>query len=418
MDFIYECSDCGKTYDGSEIRYRCTCSDTSHTDIPAGFQRGNLIVRYEPESLRHLRSKSHLSPSDLTPYPGSEELRRRYPAGDTPLIRDTNLAKRYGLPGLAFKDDSKNPSGSFKDRASFMIALQAQHHGIDTVVLASTGNAGSAMACAGAACGLKVILFVPESAPMNKLMQSVLYGATVIPIQGTYDDAFALSIAYSQEFGGINRNTAYNPMTIEGKKSVSLELYHQFANRPPDIIYIPVGDGVILSGVHKGFQDLLEAGAIDSMPRLVCVQSAGSAAISNAIISGIAKPIDSASTLADSISVSSPACGYLAMRAVLETDGWATIVSDEEILFAQKELAKDAGMFVEPAAAAAWAGLRADIASGRVTKDHPGILDPVVLLTGIGFKDMDVFKGSVHIPRSVPAQLDAVITELERRRSL
>lgn len=409
MDYLYECTDCGRTYDASVIRYRCTCSESTGTVIETGFQRGNLLVKFDPQQLRKLRNKPVITLSDLSPFTGCDELLRRYPVGNTPLITSDILSDRYGIPNLTFKDESKNPSGSFKDRASFMVALQARHHKIGTIVLASTGNAGSAMACAGASCGLEVILFVPESAPVNKLMQSVLYGATVVPIQGTYDDAFAISIAYSQAFGGINRNTAYNPMTIEGKKSVSLELYHQFGNEPPEAIYIPVGDGVILSGVYKGFLDLLDAGLISHLPKLIGVQASGSDAIARAIHSGSRSPIPTASTLADSISVASPACGNLAIQAIKATQGWATIVTDDDILTAQMELASDGGMFVEPAAAAAWAGCRADISSGRISKLQSEQFTPVILLTGIGFKDMSVFTDSVSIPRSVPARLEAVI---------
>ena len=142
-----------------------------------------------------------------------------------------------------------SPSGSFKDRASQLIAAQALAHNEHSIALASTGNAGAAMSCAGAAYGLEIILFVPETAPVNKLMQSVLYGATVVPVRGSYDDAFALSIAYSERFGGINRNTAYNPMTVEGKKSVSIELFLQLGRQVPDVVYVSVGDGCIYGGV-------------------------------------------------------------------------------------------------------------------------------------------------------------------------
>jgi threonine synthase len=302
--------------------------------------------------------------------------------------------------------DSALPSGSFKDRASQLVAAQAIALGEHKIALASTGNAGAAMSCAGAAYGLEIVLFVPETAPVNKLMQSVLYGATVVPVKGTYDDAFALSIVYTERFGGINRNTAYNPMTIEGKKSVSIELFEQLSRTVPDVLYVPVGDGCIFAGVFKGFFDLKEAGLIDQLPRLVCVQSTRSNAISQAWRTGAFNVVD-ATTRADSISVSSPANGRMAVRYIQESDGWAVEVTDEEILDAQLELTREAGIFVEPAAACAWAGIRHDAAMLR--EEFGEDLKVCALLTGTGFKDMAVFNGRISLPESIENSTQAVV---------
>ena len=265
-----------------------------------------------------------------------------------------------------------------------------------------TGNAGSAMACAGAALGLKVILFVPATAPKAKLMQSVLYGATVIPIRGTYDDAFKLSIEYTRKFGGINRNTAYNPLTIEGKKTVSVEIFNQLKQNAPDVVFVPVGDGVIYAGVYKGFADLKAAGLIEKMPQIVGVQSTGSNAIARAFQTGKMLAIKKATTTADSIAVASPANGRMAIKFMRACQGWATEVSDAEISQAQVQLCKESGVFVEPAAAAAWAGF---------LKDR-NKLDPsrkiVVLLTGLGFKDLAAVEKAIVIPKAVEPDLDAV----------
>ncbi|HHT81441.1 MAG TPA: pyridoxal-phosphate dependent enzyme, partial [Spirochaetales bacterium] len=220
MRFSYECSDCNKVYQSEEVMYQCP--DCSQQNEKGSFSKGNLIVKLNKEDLAKLAKQEHVTMYDFFPYPvPTPEV---FPVGGTPLARPHRLGKKYGLTNLSCKLDSALPSGSFKDRASLLIAAQAIAHSQNRIALASTGNAGAAMSCAGAAYGLKIILFVPATAPINKLMQSVLYGATVVPVKGTYDDAFALSIAYTKEFGGINRNTAYNPMTIEGKKSVSIEL--------------------------------------------------------------------------------------------------------------------------------------------------------------------------------------------------
>ncbi len=403
MKFSYRCTTCGEIYPSDKIIYRCPrCAESSDN---SGFQRGNLETLLDPTVLADLGKKESVTPEDYSPYPIPKS--EAFPVGNTPLVVSEKLCKKYNLPRLVFKQEGANPSGSFKDRASQLVAAQAMHFGEQKVVLASTGNAGSAMACAGAAYGLDIYLFVPASAPINKLMQSVLYGAKVIPIKGTYDDAFGLSIEYSNRFGGINRNTGYNPMTVEGKKGVSIELYNQLGERAPDTIYVPVGDGVIFSGVGKGFSDLVDSNRIQKMPKMVCSQSDKSNAISRAWQSGEERTI-TPSTRADSISVGSPACGSMAVDYIRKSDGWATEISDSDILDAQLELAKEAGLFAEPAAAAAWAACRADALQGKLDSTE----QVVVLLTGTGFKDMAVFQDVASVPPSVDANLQAVIDSL------
>ncbi len=182
---MYQCPECAKENDG-------------HL-----FPKGNLIVELSDEVLRKAAGKAHVTPDDFYPYPSTDE--SSYPVGPTPLMRPRRLCQRLSLPGLSLKLDSQLVSGSFKDRASYEVALQAKALGEKRIVLASTGNAGAAMSAVGAAMGLDIVLFVPASAPVNKLMQSVLYGAHVVPVKGSYDDAFALSIEYTKRHGGINR---------------------------------------------------------------------------------------------------------------------------------------------------------------------------------------------------------------------
>ncbi len=402
MQFTYRCTTCGATFPGDKIMYRCPHCEQQGSQ---GFQKGNLETVLNKEVLKKLGDQEHVTPDDYSPFPIPNK--EAFPVGNTPIVISEKLRKTYGLPKLIFKQEGANPSGSFKDRASQLVVAQALHFGEPKVVLASTGNAGSAMACAGAAYGLDVYLFVPAAAPVNKLMQSVLYGAKVIPIEGTYDDAFGLSIEYSQQFGGINRNTGYNPMTVEGKKGVSIELYNQLGEQAPDTIYVPVGDGVIFSGVGKGFKDLVDSGRITKLPKMVCSQSEKSNAISQAWQTGEEHTI-SPSTRADSISVGSPACGSMAVQYIQESKGWATEISDQEILEAQLELAREAGLFAEPAAAAAWAACRADALAGKLNPED----EIVVLLTGTGFKDMAAFDGAAQIPPSIQPNLQAVVDSL------
>ena len=401
MRFHYVCSDCGKTFYTDEIMYQCP--DCAKENDGSHFPKGNLIVELEDEVLRAAGKKDHVTPDDFYPYPSEDP--DVYPVGITPLMKPRRIQKKLSLPNLSFKLDSQLVSGSFKDRASYEVALQAKAHGIRKIVLASTGNAGAAMSAVGAAMDLDIILFVPASAPINKLMQSVLYGAHVVPVKGTYDDAFALSIEYTKLFGGINRNTAYNPMTIEGKKSISIELFEQMGRKAPDAVYVPVGDGCIIGGVAKGFSDLKKAGLIDKLPRLIACQSEKSDAISRAINNDDTRAIE-ATTRADSISVDLPANGRMAARSVKETEGWAVTVSDEAILVSQIELTSLAGVLAEPAAACAYASLLKD-------RDHlVSVLgedaDVVVLLTGTGFKDMKAFDGRVKLPEPIENSVEEV----------
>jgi threonine synthase len=407
MRFTYECCDCGNVFETDEVIYQCP--DCARLNDGTSFPKGNLIVKLNQEDLDALAAKEHVSMYDFFPY--EVPTPSAYPVGGTPLAEPLRLAKKYGIKNLSCKLDSTLPSGSFKDRASQLIVGQALAHGENRIALASTGNAGAAMSCAGAAYGLEIILFVPATAPINKLMQSVLYGATVVPVKGTYDDAFALSIAYTERFGGINRNTAYNPMTIEGKKSISIELFEQMGRKTPDVVYVPVGDGCIYAGVFKGFYDLKEAGIIEKMPHIVCVQSKQSNAISKAWETGNFDCIKEATTRADSISVESPANGRMAVRYINECDGWATQVDDSEILQAQLELTREAGIFVEPAAACAWAGVVKD--SKMLIEKFGKEVSVCTLLTGTGFKDMAVFNGRVSIPEAIENSKEAVVKRFE-----
>ena len=401
MRFRYKCSDCGKVYETDEIMY--LCPECAKENNGTHFIKGNLIVELTDEVLKAAREKEHVTPEDFYPYVTQKG--ECYPVGVTPLVKPMRLNEEYKAPNTFYKLDSQLISGSFKDRASYLVAEQALAVGEKKIALASTGNAGAAMSAVGAALGLDIVLFVPKTAPINKLMQSVLYGAHVVPVDGTYDDAFGLSIEYTKLFGGINRNTAYNPMTIEGKKSIAIELFEQMGRKAPDVIYVPVGDGCIIAGVAKGFIDLKRAGLIDKLPHIVCCQSDESDAITKAWETGEYNPVN-ATTRADSISVGLPANGRMAVRYIKESDGWCVRASDKEILDSQIELTSKAGMLAEPAAACAFACYRKDVEN--IKKKYGDDVTSVVLLTGSGFKDMAAFDGRVSLPEPIENSVEAV----------
>jgi threonine synthase len=320
--------------------------------------------------------------------------------GGTPLWAPRRLRRELEFPGLYIKDDGLNPTGSLKDRASFLVSAFAAKFGIGEIVLASTGNAGSSMAGVGAAAGQRVTLFLPKAAPEAKLIQALQYGARVFRVDGSYDDAYDFSLAYTARFGGLSRNTAYNPMTIEGKKTVSLEIFRQL-RRVPDCVFVAVGDGCILAGVYKGFRDLCRLGLADRIPTVYAVQAEGSAALARAFETGAFRR-EATSTVADSIAVDVPRNGFHALRQLRAHGGQVVRVSDERILAAQARLSRSAGLFAEPAAAAAFAGFleaRPRLPEGAVA---------VVLATGNGLKDTAAAGRSVEIPEKVITCLDEV----------
>jgi threonine synthase len=394
-EFQYRCSRCGRTYGRDEVRY--LCPDCGRGYAPGMSLVGVLEVEFDYRRIarRFRRSRPDwdlFSPLERKYYPG-------YPVGGTPFAPAPRLGERLGWPLLWIKNDGLNPSGSLKDRASFLVVAEASRLDEETLVAASTGNAASSLAAVCAAAGRRAVIFIPQSAPRAKLVQMLLCGARVVRVRGSYDDAFRLSLEYTRRHGGLNRNTAYHPLTIEGKKTAGLEIFAQNGLRVPDAILVPVGDGVIISGLYKAFHDLRAAGLSERLPRLIAVQAESSSAIHDYIVGGALRPAPSPATIADSISVSVPSNPDLARRAVRESGGFSLTVSDERILEAQALLAGRAGIFAEPAAAAAAAALLSDEVRQRL---DPG-WQVVLLVTGHGLKDVEAPLMRLRIPEAVPA---------------
>lgn len=400
LHFYYQCTECGQKYQRDEVRYLCpTCSKSYRPGIPL---LGVLQAVFDYDLIR---KKFKLKRPDWDLFSAVE--RKYYPAfavGNTPFVRVDRLGDKFGYKNLWVKNDGLNPSGSLKDRASFLMVAEANRLGEEIVVTASTGNAASALAAVCAAAGKKALIFVPASAPKAKLVQMVLSGAQVIPILGTYDDAFDLSLEYTKIRKGLNRNTAYHPLTIEGKKTVGLEIFGQNNGEVPHAIIIPVGDGVVISGVYKAFYDLKMAGLTGRMPRLICVQAQASDAIHNYILTGHYRNAAKPDTIADSISVSVPSNAHMARKAVLDTGGFSVSVTDEEILKGQSLLAQSTGIFAEPTAAA--------VVSALVKIAAKGLIDPkeqvVLLVTGHGLKDIDAPLAQIRIPPAVEPKIEAL----------
>ena len=340
--------------------------------------------------------------------------------GRTPLYAAERLGQSIGLRHLFLKDDTVNPSASSKDRASAAAVLRALDMGASTVAVASTGNAGSSLACVAAAAGIDAVVFVPENAPVAKLTQALSFGATVLAVRGSYDDAFDLCLAASDEFGWFNRSTGFNPFTREGKKICAWEIWASLDGRVPDRIVIPTGDGNLLSAMWKGWRELEAVGLIDHLPKIDCAQSSGSDAITRTVqkVRG-GSPVDwstvmleavDANTVADSIAVDLPRDGLAAVRAVIESGGEAVTVPDEAILAAIPEMASHSGVFPEPAAATPWAVVRQLLHDKKIQADET----IVCLVSGNGLKDIASARSVTGQPQLIDPTLEAVRNTLAK----
>lgn len=407
----YCCSICGSIYQPHEVTYICPKDGGNldvtldHDAIKKSVSQEKLILSNEFSIWRYLPLLPVQDPGCLgTP------LRS---VGWTPLYHPNSIAKELKLDQLWLKDDGRNPSASFKDRASAVMIARAREIKAEVVVTASTGNAGAALACMAAAANHKAVIFAPKTAPPAKVAQLLVFGAQVFLVDGNYDQAFDLAIQAAQEFGWYCRNTGYNPFTAEGKKTAAFEIWEQviIKNNLKKLlnVFVPVGDGNIISGIHKGFKDLQAMGWLSNMPRLFGVQAEGSAAIANAFFRKN-EIIDAvkATTLADSISVDLPRDGLRALRAVTQTGGRYITVSDEEILAAIARLGKT-GIFAEPAASTAYAGLAKAVEQGIILPDDPVI----VMITGSGLKDVKAATNAVQSAPIIEPTLNALKKALE-----
>jgi threonine synthase len=406
----YQCSLCRRQYAPDEVTYACR-QDGGNLDVL--FDYDEIRLRLQPEDIFKQTEASLWRYLPLLPVndPGGLHTTLRA-AGGTPVFALPRLASALGLRHFWLKDESRNPTASFKDRASAVVVARARQTGAQVVVTASTGNAGAALAGMSAALGQPAVIFAPRTAPPAKVAQLLIFGAQVLLVDGTYDDAFDLTIQAAQEFGWYCRNTGYNPFTAEGKKTAALEIWEWAASQPllaatsaPRLsLFVSVGDGNIISGIHKGFKDLLALGWIEQSPRIFGVQAEGSAAIANAFHAGGETIIPvSASTLADSISVDLPRDGVRGVRAARETGGSYLLVSDADILDGISALGR-AGVFAEPAGATAYAGVVKAVQSGLITPD-----DPVLALnTGSGLKDVRAAMQAAGEARIIAPTLEAV----------
>ena len=395
-----KCVKCGKEYAAVPDLTTCSCG-------------GILDIQYDYAALRRDLSREMLAQNPdrsmwrYRPLLPIEEDSAPPPlrVGWSPLYEASRLGAELGLKKLYIKDDGQNPTASLKDRASALAVVKAREAGADTIACSSTGNAASSLAGNAAAAGLSTYIFVPSRAPRGKVAQLRIFGATVISVEGSYEDTFELSRAAIDRWGWYNRNAAINPYLSEGKKTVALEIMEQLSWQVPDYIAISVGDGCTIAGLWKGLKDLYAIGFIDRLPRLISAQAEGCCPINRAIAEN--KPWEpmEENTLADSIAVGVPRNADKALTAIRESDGIVVNVSDQEIMAAQQLLGRTCGVFGEPAGVTGAAGVKKLCEQGVIGKD-----DTVVsVVTGNGLKDVANAIKAAGEPISIPSDMDRLL---------
>ena len=325
--------------------------------------------------------------------------------GWSPLYDEPRLAAQLGLKQLWVKDDGLNPTGALKDRASAMAVAKAREAGAGVIACSSTGNAASSLAGNAAAAGLATYIFVPSRAPKGKVAQLMTFGATVISVQGSYEETFELSRQAINRWGWYNRNAAINPYLSEGKKTVAYEILEQLGWQAPDYIAISVGDGCTIAGLWKGLKDLYAVGLIDRLPRLISAQAEGCCPINRAVVRGGGWEPMEENTFADSIAVGVPRNGDKALMAIRESRGLAVNVSDREIMEAQQLLGRSCGVFGEPAGVTATAGVKKLCEQGILGREET----VVSVVTGNGLKDVANAIKAYGEPISIPGDMNALL---------
>lgn len=387
------CMVCGKVYEKDHFEYLCP-DHGSEGVLQIGYDYDLIAKEFTKKQLAADNNPSILRYSPLLPIEPTSKLPPLM-VGNTPLLHFSRLAQELGVADFHIKDDSCLPTGSLKDRASVIAVVRAKEQQAKVITTASTGNAAAALSGICASVGQPNVIFVPAQAPQAKIVQLLIYGSRVVLVEGTYDDAVDLCMQAAGEFDWYNRTTGYNPYMTEGKKTCAFEIGEQLQWQIPDALFVSVGDGCIIGALHKGFKELYRLGWIEKVPKLFGVQAKGSNFLAQAWERGedvITKAPIKAQTVADSISAGLPRDRIKALQAVEQTGGAYLTVSDEEILQAVADLATKTGVFAEPAAAAAWAGVQKAAHTGIV-----GSRDRVVLVnTGSGLKDIQGAMRSVE----------------------
>lgn len=391
-----KCITCGSIYDPEPNIYTCP---------KCGERYGTLevIFNYDLINVKKSDFDEHGDISQFSKILPIAEYKVKQIVGNTPTYEFKNY---YGIKKVFFKYDGTNPTGSYKDRASAIAISKAYEYGYDTIYCASTGNAASSLAGLSASTDLKTYIFVPKNIPIAKLAQLHVFGANIIIIDGNYDQAFDISTKVGQKLNWYSRNSAINPYLLEGKKTGAMELAVQLDFNVPDIVFVSAGDGTVISSIYKGFYDFYNLNLIQKIPKIIGIQAEGADAIAKTFSNGKPyTPVDIIpNTIADSISVGKPRDVIKACKYVEKSGGTFLTVNDEEIKTAIFELAKNTGIFAEPAGAAAYAGFKKAISMNLLKKEDT----VAIFITGNGLKDIKAVQDNIKI-NPIPPVFEKII---------
>ena len=397
-----ECINCKKTYGIDEIVYFCKkCGDILEIkfgleELDEAFQKSDW--RSKPLSVWRYRDFLPIHEATQTVTLGE---------GGTGLHRSEHLGAELGLKNLYVKNEGENPTGSFKDRGMTVGVTKALELGARHVICASTGNTSASLAAYAARAGIKCTVLIPSGKiAYGKLSQAMIHGAKVLQVRGNFDQALEFVLKLADKHKDIYLLNSINPFRIEGQKSLGYEICEQLNCEPPDRIIIPVGNAGNISAVWKGLTEFYKLGYIKKLPKMTGIQAAGSAPIAQAIKKGSDKivPVEQPETIATAIRIGAPVSWKKAVNAIHESNGTAETVTDEEILDAQKILARIEGIFVEPASASSIAGLKKLVNNGVISKDEL----VVCITTGHGLKDPDTAIKQSEKPVEVDAEISAI----------
>jgi threonine synthase len=393
------CRECHKQYPQKGVHVCEVCFGPLEVEYDYAAMKGKVTRASIESKERNLWRYRDLLPINGEPKAGLN-------SGWTPFKRAHNLGKLLGVKELYIKDDSANyPTWSYKERVVSVAITKAIELGYDTVGCASTGNLANSVAAHAAQAGLKAFVMIPHDLELGKVLGSLIFGPTMVRIQGNYDDVNRLCSEIADKYKWAIVNVNLRPFYTEGAKTFGFEIAEQFGWKLPKHTIVPTAGGTILPKIYKAYQELIKLGLVeDSSPRIYSAQASGCNPVVEAIKAGreLIKP-QKPKTIAKSIAIGNPADGFYVVQAVKQSGGWGEDATDEEIVEAIKLLAKTEGIWTEPAGGTTLACAMKLIKSGRIPKDE----SICVAITGNGLKTTEVVVNHLEPPASIPAKLDA-----------
>ncbi|BAM69465.1 threonine synthase [Methanothermobacter sp. CaT2] len=402
-DYVIRCISCGKEYELNEIIYTCSeCGSVLEVECEVEVSRDTFSCRRQ--NMWKYREFMPVDPSKIV----------SLDEGGTPFVRCDNIGREVGIE-LYVKVEGSNPTGSFKDRGMSVGITKAVELGVDTVGCASTGNTSASLAAYAARAGLGCVVLLPSGkVALGKLAQAMFHGAQVLSVRGNFDEALE-AVTELALMGELYLLNSVNPFRLEGQKTIGFEIVDDLGWESPDRIILPVGNAGNISAIWKGISEFHRAGFIDERPMMTGIQAEGAAPVVEAFRKGKMEidPVKNPETVATAIRIGAPVSYLKALRAIYESDGYAETVTDEEILSAQKLLARREGIGVEPASAASIAGLLKLVDEGVIDRGER----VVCVVTGHVLKDPDTAIRASTEPVEVEPDIDQLRSVIRRKRT-